>query len=73
MNQLLLTQIKSNPKYYDYLKENSYWLKNLNRHSTIYKEYVAFIKDKYHLRPTDKIASAIDDIDLVANILTSLK
>ena len=73
MNKILLMTLKSNPKMYEYLKENSELIKYLNRNSLAYKEYETFIKEKYKLRMTDKISSAIDNMDLVINVLNTLK
>ncbi len=56
-----------------YLKRNSYWYKDLNRNSDNYKKFVSAMRDKYHLKMTDKISDAIDNIDLITGILDSLK
>ncbi len=66
-------KIKEEPKYYNYLKENSFWIKNFNRNQNLYKEYVNFLKNKYRLRVTDKLSDAVDSIDLVTNVLNTLK
>ncbi len=61
------------PKMYQHLKENSYWIKYLNRDANSYKEFVEQMKELYHERTTDKISDAIDNLDLVSNVLMSLK
>ena len=55
------------------LKRNSYWFKELNRNSENYKEFLNAMKEKYHLKVTDKISDTIDNIDLISGILESLK
>ena len=70
MNKQLLEQIKKE-KYYNYLKQNSYFIKYLIRDPLFYKTFKKFIKENYHLRVTDKISNAIDDIELINNILSS--
>lgn len=72
MNRDLLLYIKSKKNYYNYLKENSYWIKEINRENDI-KAFSSFIKEKYRLRATDKISDAIDNIDLINNVLETLK
>ncbi len=72
MNRELLMFIKSKKNYYNYLKENSYWIKQINRENDI-KTFTSFIKEKYRLRTTDKISDAIDNIDLINNVLETLK
>ena len=57
----------------DLLKYNSYWLKDLNRDPTSIKRYKENMKSKYRLRTTDKISDAIDNIDIISNVLSALK
>lgn len=59
-------------KYYDYLKENSFFIKDLNRNPNNYKNFKEFVKDKYHLRVTDKVSNVIDDIELVSSVISTL-
>jgi len=61
------------PKMYQYLKENSYWIKYLNRNPDAYKEFQEKMKELYHERATDKLSDAIDNIDLISTVLSSLK
>ena len=72
MDRMLLEQIKKD-KYYEYLKENSHYIKILNRDPNKYKEFKEYIKTKYHLRITDKISTAIDDIELISSVIETLK
>jgi hypothetical protein len=69
----LQMQIKKNKNYYEYLKENSNWFKDLNRNPQKYDAFVEFIKVKYKLRVTDKVSNAIDSIDLISNVVNALK
>lgn len=66
-------KIKQEKNMYQYLKENSYWLKTLNRNPLATKEFFEAMKDLYHLRTTDKIGDAIDNIDLISSFLGALK
>lgn len=69
----LQKKLLENPKMYQYLKENSYWIKYLNRNPLLYKEFQEKMKELYHERATDKLSDAIDNIDLISGILSSLK
>lgn len=60
-------------KFYEYLKDNSFFVKTLYRNPEKYNEFKEFIKDKYHLRVTDKISTVIDDIELVSSVLSTLQ
>ena len=72
MNKLLLEQIIKD-KYYDYLKDNSFFIKDLYRNPNNYRLFKKFIKDKYHLKITDKITNVLDDIDLFSSVMNTLK
>ena len=73
MDLFLQKQLKDNPKMYQYLKENSQWFKYINRNPMLYKEFENNMKELYHERATDKISEAIDNIDLISSVLSSLK
>ena len=56
-----------------FLRENSYWYKYLNRNSSYYKEFINDMKDKYKLKPTDRLNKMMDDINLVRTFLDVFK
>ncbi len=68
-----LIELKKDPKMMELLKYNSYWLKDLNRDSLSVKRYKENMKIKYRMRATDKISDAIDNIDIISNVLSALK
>ncbi len=68
-----LMELKKDKKMMDLLKYNSYWLKELNRNPLSVKMYKNDMKVKYRLRTTDKISDAIDNIDIISNVLSALK
>lgn len=69
-NQL---QFRNNPKYFEYLKQNSYYFKMLDRGTIDYKKFVNDMKIKYQERATDKISKAIDNINLISQVIDVLK
>jgi hypothetical protein len=73
MQMRVLLEIKKDKKMWDLLKLNSYWVKDLNRDSSSIKRFKEDMKVKYKLRTTDKISDAIDNIDLISNVLSALK
>ncbi len=73
MEFLLQQKLEEDAKMAALLKENSYWYKELNRDSDNYKNFVKAMKDKYHLKVTDKISDAIDNMDIITGILENLK
>ena len=73
MQMRALLEIKKDKKMWDLLKINSYWIKDLNRDAANVKKFKDDMKIKYKLRTTDKISDAIDNIDLISNVLGALK
>ena len=73
MQMRVLLELKKDKKMWDLLKLNSYWIKDLNRSSSNIKRFKDDMKVKYKLRTTDKISDAIDNIDLISNVLGALK
>ena len=66
-------KIKNTKNHYLYLKENSNWIKELNRHDKNINNFLSFTKDKYSLRITDKVNNFIDNIDTIQKVLSILK
>ena len=69
----ILYKIKNNKKHYDYLRTHSYWYKYLNRSEIYYKDFINDMKDKYKLKPTDRINKMMDNINMIASFLDVLK
>jgi len=59
-------------KFMPYLKQNSYFIKNLYRHPSSYEEFKKIIKEKYNLRLTDKVSNIINDIELISTVINTL-
>lgn len=66
-------KIKNNPNYLRYIRENSYWYKNLNRNPFLFKKFEEEVKEVYKLRTSDKISKTLDAIELLQNIVSTLK
>lgn len=69
----LQMKLKQEKNMFQYLKENSFWVKELNRDALNYSRFVEAMKEKYRLRTTDKISDAIDNIDLISSFLGAFK
>ncbi len=66
-------KIKNNQYYVRYLRENSYWYKILNRNPESFKFFEEEAKEKYGLRPTDRIEKALEAFSLIQNMISSMK
>jgi hypothetical protein len=71
MDKIILEKIKKD-KLIDYLKQNSYYIKDLNRNPNYYETFKKIIKEKYNLKITDKVSNIIEDIELVSSIISSI-
>lgn len=65
-------KIKMNPNYIKYLRENSFWYKELNRNDD-FKLFENEVKNNYKLRTIDKIEKVTDSLDFIARIMSTLK
>ena len=72
MERIILENLQKD-KMLDYLKENSYFIKNLNRNPNFYPEFKKIIKEKYNLRFTDKVSDFLNDMELVSSIISTLE
>ena len=65
--------IDSNKNYKDYLRSNSYWYKILNRNPEMINDFIKEVKEKYKLRPTDKINDFVDKLDMINKFIDVLR
>ncbi len=66
-------KIRSDPKLYQYLRENSYWYKYLNRNPQAIKEMELEMKERYKLTAADKIENISHTISLVQSLMNIVK
>jgi len=56
-----------------FLRENSYWYKELNRSGDSFRYFVSDMKIKYKLTTSDRIGRTIDGISMLQSFLDVLK
>ncbi len=66
-------KIRNNPNLYRYLRENSYWYKYLNRNPLFVKNMEEEMKEKYHLRPTDRMENVANTMKLIESFLEIMR
>lgn len=66
-------QLKNNPYYLSYIRENSIWYKILNRNPEFFKQFEEEAKTYYHLRPSDRIGRIVDTMSLAMSLMNNLK
>lgn len=72
MQKEIIYKIKSDSNSIKYLRENSYWYKYLNRDPKYIKEFESKMKEKYKLRPEDKLNKIIEGLDMMSRIMDIL-
>ena len=65
--------IKTNPLIYNYLRENSYWYKELNRGSDVLKQIEEEAKRFYKQTPEDKMEKLSKNIKMISTFMDVLK
>ena len=73
MNKLIFNKIMENERLLNHFKEQSYWIKELNRNPAYYDTFVRQMKIVYKERTSDKISSAIDNIDILSTLVDTLE
>ena len=66
-------KIKNNLMYQKFLRENSIWYKYLNRNPLSFNDFISNMKDKYELKPSDRLNKVLNNISLIQNFLDVLK
>ena len=66
-------KINQDPRQKQFLRENSYWYKYLNRSNIYYKQFVEDMKNKYKLTTADRLNKMMDNINMVRTFLDVLK
>ena len=69
MKYEIIDKLHKDNKYLYYLRQNSYWYKNLNRSNNYYDKFIKEMKIKYKLRAIDKVDNIIDSVDLITKII----
>lgn len=73
MDGEIIKHLFEKKEYYEYLKENSEWIKVLKRNKYRYKDFISFAKKKYKLRTQDKINNALNKASMLSEVLSSIK
>lgn len=69
MKYEVLEKLYKNPKFLNYLRQNSYWYKQFNRNADTYDKFIHDMKIKYRLRTIDKVDNFVDSVDLITKIM----
>ena len=73
MKKSTYEKLYTDNNYIKYLRENSYWYKNLNRNPESIEKMIEEMKERYGLRFKDKIDKAKTSLDLINAFMTVTK
>lgn len=73
MNISVQLQIRNNPNYQRFLRENSQWYKILNRNPEYFNNFIEEMKKKYRLTTTDKINNVIEKFQLIRKFMNIIE
>ena len=73
MDPMIIKKLLESPEYYNYLKENSEWVKVLKKYPKKYSDFIKFVKEKYKLRVKDKVNNTLSSVNVLSEVLSSLK
>ena len=68
-----LIKIRNNPYFYNFLRENSYWYKRLNRDPEALKDMEIEVKNYYKLNLSDKLSDLNSKINIIKNLINILE
>ena len=66
-------KINSNPRLISFIRENPIWYKRLNRNPLLFREFNEDMKDKFKIRPSDKLNKTLENISMIQAFLDVLK
>ena len=69
----ILIKINNDKKMQEYLVNNSYWYKYLNRNPDLFNNMVQDMKEKYKLTTSDRINNALNSIGMLQSLIDVLK
>ena len=67
-----LIKLRSDINNINYLRENSYWYKYLNRSDSYFKEFEEEMKERYKITPEERLKKMKDAIESVSKIIDIL-
>lgn len=67
-----LIKLRSDINNINYLRENSYWYKYLNRSDSYFKEFEEEMKERYKITPEERLKKMKDAVESVSKIIDIL-
>lgn len=65
--------LKSQEQYLTYLRSHSYWYKELNRDPEKLRDFLEEVRAFYKLRTSDRIEKAIETVEFLESVLSTMQ
>lgn len=66
-------KISSDPRLVSFIRQYPIWYKRLNRNPLLFREFNEDMKDKFKIRPSDKLNKTLENISIIQAFLDVLK
>ena len=73
MTTELQLKISSDPRLVSFIRQYPIWYKRLNRNPLLFREFNEDMKDKFKIRPSDKLNKTLENISMIQAFLDVLK
>lgn len=66
-------KISYDPRLVSFIRQYPIWYKRLNRNPLLFREFNEDMKDKFKIRPSDKLNKTLENISMIQAFLDVLK
>lgn len=73
MTTELQLKISSDPRLVSFIRKYPIWYKRLNRDPLLFREFTEDMKDKFKIRPSDRLNKTLENISMIQTFLNVLK
>ena len=73
MTTELQLKISSDPRLVSFIRQYPIWYKRLNRNTLLFKDFTEDMKDKFKIRPSDRLNKTLENISMIQTFLNVLK
>ena len=73
MTTELQLKISSDPRLVSFIRQYPIWYKRLNRNPLLFKDFTEDMKDKFKIRPSDRLNKTLENIRMIETFLNVLK
>ena len=73
MTTELQLKLSSDLRLVSFIRLYPFWYKRLNRNPLLFKDFTEDMKDKFKIRPSDRLNKTLENISMIQTFLNVLK